>query len=128
MAKMCGRWRNGVALQESPLTSNPDFDVNPSKFDYHDDERCPFSAHICRCNPRGGLIVQRIANYNRRLVRRGVPYDPANPDDEKRGLLGNFICANLCTQFEALMCDWLNLGLEDPNISGTNDSLLGAND
>ncbi|MEM9549719.1 MAG: hypothetical protein AAGA05_01005 [Pseudomonadota bacterium] len=130
--KMCGRWRNGVPLQESPETPNPDFEVTPSAFDYHDDERCPFGAHVRRCNPRGGPIVQRVANNTRRLVRRGIPYggpyDPKNPDDEKRGLLGNFLCANLGAQFEAVMCDWLNLGLQDPHITGTNDPLLGAND
>lgn len=26
------------------------------------------------------------------------------------------------------MCDWLNLGLQDPQITGTNDPLLGVND
>ena len=25
------------------------------------------------------------------------------------------------------MCDWINLGLQDPNITGANDRLLGAN-
>jgi hypothetical protein len=25
------------------------------------------------------------------------------------------------------MCDWLNLGLQDPAITGSNDPLLGAN-
>ena len=26
------------------------------------------------------------------------------------------------------MCDWLNLGLQDPDITGFNDPLLGANE
>jgi hypothetical protein len=84
-----------------------------------------------RTNPRGGPIVQRIANYSRRLVRRGMSYgpdfDPENPDDRERGLLGNFMGANLGAQFEAVTCDWLNLGLHDPAVTGTNDPLLGAN-
>lgn len=25
------------------------------------------------------------------------------------------------------MCDWLNLGLQDPDITGANDPLIGAN-
>ena len=74
--------------------------------------------------------MQRAANHTRRVVRRGVPYgppwDPAHPD-EKRGLLGVFLCANLGAQFEALQCDWLNLGLQDPRITGSHDPLLGAN-
>jgi deferrochelatase/peroxidase EfeB len=98
--------------------------------------RCPYGAHIRRCNPRGGQIVQRVANNSRRLVRRGVPYgppyDPAKRDPDKpepeRGLLGNFIGASLGAQFEAMSCDWLNLGLQDPRITGSNDPIVGAND
>jgi hypothetical protein len=65
-------------------------------------------------------------------VRRGVPYGseykPGQPDDVPRGLLGNFLCASLAAQFEAVQSDWLNLGLHDPRISGSNDALSGAND
>ena len=80
-------------------------------------------------------MVQRIANNSRRLVRRGVPYGPpyvqAKPHDQdepERGLLGNFIGASLGAQFEAMSCDWLNLGLQDPRITGSNDPISGAND
>jgi hypothetical protein len=80
--------------------------------------------------------VQRVANNSRRLVRRGVPYGPAydpakrNRDgpEPERGLLGNFIGASLGAQFEAMSCDWLNLGLQDPRITGSNDPIVGAND
>ena len=57
----------------------------------------------------------------------GPDFDPAHPDDQERGLLGNFIGASLGAQFEAVMCDWLNLGLQDPDITGANDPLTGAN-
>lgn len=130
-AKMCGRWRNGVPLALSPHTPNPDPPVSLTDFDYSGGATCPFGAHIRRSNPRGGTIVQRAARHTRRLVRRGIPYgpayDPAHPDTEERGLLGNFLCANLAAQFEALSCDWLNLGLQDPRITGSSDPLLGAN-
>lgn len=131
-AKMCGRWRNGVPLELSPDTPNPAEAVSGTDYAYTDDTRCPFGAHMRRCNPRGSTIVQRAARHTRRLVRRGYPYggrfDPGTPDDEERGLLGNFICASLAGQFEAMMCDWLNLGLQDPRITGSNDPLLGANE
>lgn len=130
-ANMCGRWRNGVPLALSPDTPNPDPPVSQRDFDYDVSSRCPYGAHTRRSNPRGGSIVQRAANHTRRIVRRGVPYgpayDPARPHGEERGLLGMFICANLGAQFEALSCDWLNLGLHDPRITGSNDPLLGAN-
>jgi deferrochelatase/peroxidase EfeB len=134
-ANLCGRWRDGTPLALSADAPDPKADL--TVFDYvgDGDLRCPHGAHIRRCNPRGGQIVQRIANNSRRLVRRGVPYgprlDPANPrdqDEPERGLLGNFIGASLGAQFEAMSCDWLNLGLQDPRITGSNDVISGAND
>jgi hypothetical protein len=131
-ANMCGRWRNGVPVALSPDTPNPSSPVSMTDFDYPSDSRCPYGAHIRRSNPRGGQIVQRVANHSRRLIRRGLPYGPAyvaaKPDSIERGLLGNFIGANLGAQFEATMCDWLNLGLQDPRLTGSNDALTGAND
>ena len=81
--------------------------------------------------------MQRIANNSRRLVRRGVPYGPPydrreprerSGHEPERGLLGNFIGASLGAQFEAMSCDWLNLGLQDPRITGSNDPISGTND
>jgi hypothetical protein len=61
----------------------------------------------------------------------GPAYDPAkrNRDEPEpeRGLLGNFIGASLGAQFEAMSCDWLNLGLQDPRITGSNDPITGTN-
>ena len=134
-ASFCGRWRNGVPLALSPDTPNPSppMDLKDlTDFDFVGNSSCPYGAHIRRSNPRGGQIVQRVANHSRRLVRRGMPYgpafDPEKPDTEERGLLGNFIGANLGAQFEAMSCDWMNLGLQDPRITGSNDPMVGAND
>ncbi len=151
-AKLLGRWRNGVPLAlapESPdhlrsygtgfISTNVEDDLN--FFDYPDEDpawddadgvHCPVGSHIRRANPRGARIVQRSANHTRRLVRRGMPYGPPyNPqhprDGKPRGLLGNFLCASLIAQYESIMYDWINLGLQDPRITGTNDPILGAN-
>ncbi len=151
-AKLMGRWRNGVPLALWPdssdasaptrptfLRSNLEDDLNA--FDYPDIDpewddyeglHCPLGAHIRRANPRGAQIVQRSANYTRRIVRRGIPYGPPydqknKHDNHPRGLLGNFLCASLIAQFESIMYDWVNLGLQDPRITGTNDPILGAN-
>jgi deferrochelatase/peroxidase EfeB len=130
-AQMCGRWRNGVPYGASPDAQWPDEEVSKTNFDYGRTSRCPAGSHMRRVNPRGGTIVQRIANYTRRLLRRGMSYgpdyNPDHPDDEERGLLGNFIGASLGAQYEAIMCDWLNLGLQDPDVTGANDPLIGAN-
>jgi deferrochelatase/peroxidase EfeB len=129
-ANLCGRWRDGTPLALSQDAPNPE--VDRTNFDYLGDSSCPYGAHIRRCNPRGGQIVQRVANNSRRLVRRGMPYgpvyDPAKPDTIERGLLGNFIGASLGAQFEAMSCDWLNLGLQDPRVTGSNDPVVGANE
>ena len=134
-AKLLGRWRNGTPLALSPHDPDPQPPVAPNDFDYADDPgglRCPFGSHARRGNPRGGKIVQRVANNTRRLVRRGYSYgpeyDPSRPDGIERGLLGSFLCANLAAQFEAVQYDWLNLGLLDPRVTGSNDPLLGANE
>ena len=76
--------------------------------------------------------MQRASAHSRRIIRRGFPYGPEiapdSPDDGiQRGLLGNFMCGSLIAQFEAIMYDWVNLGLQHPDITGTNDPLLGAN-
>jgi len=136
-AQMCGRWRNGVPLALSPDTPNPQPplpDKQLNNFDYPAASSCPYSSHIRRCNPRDAQIVQRVANNSRRLVRRGMPYgppyDPARPDaadGQERGLLGNFIGASLGAQFEAMCTDWVNVGLQDPRVTGSNDPLIGAN-
>ena len=137
-AKILGRWRNGLPLVLSPTTPTPDPPVGPEQindFGYADDPdglRCPIGSHIRRCNPRDARLVQRNTNHARRIVRRGVPYgpkfDPAHPDDTERGLLGAFICASLIVQFEGIQYDWMNLGLHDPRITGSNDPVVGNND
>lgn len=137
-AQMCGRWRNGVPLALSPGTPNPQPPLPKkqfNKFDYPANSGCPYSSHIRRSNPRDAQIVQRVANNSRRLVRRGMPYGPPYdperpdaPDAPERGLLGNFIGASLGAQFEAMCCDWINVGLQDPRVTGSNDPLIGAND
>jgi deferrochelatase/peroxidase EfeB len=154
-AKLMGRWRNGVPLSPSHWTkggtvehefagpgqppamdaaelNNFDYPDDVPEFDDFDGVHCPLGSHIRRANPRGAQIVQRSANFTRPLVRRGMPYgppyDPAHPDDgHRRGLLGNFMCASLIAQYEAVMYDWINLGLQDPRVTGTNDPIIGNN-
>jgi deferrochelatase/peroxidase EfeB len=137
-AKVLGRWRNGVPLALSPHSPTPTPPIGEHQlndFGYQrdpDGERCPLGSHIRRCNPRDARIVQRSANHTRRIVRRGIPYgpplDPGRPDHVERGLLGSFICASLIVQFESIQYDWMNLGLLDPRITGTNDVVVGNND
>jgi len=58
----------------------------------------------------------------------GPPFDPDNRGDgHKRGLLLSVFCGSLIGQFEAMMYDWINMGLQDPRITGTNCPIIGAN-
>ncbi len=140
-ARLCGRWRNGVPLVQAAswaeaesLAADPNRSANLNDFGYLADDpdgrQCPIGAHIRRANPRDAVIVPRPGSHTRRLIRRGMPYGPAwnpeAPDNASRGLLGNFLCADLAAQFEALQGDWLNLGLLDPRITTTDDPLVGA--
>ncbi|MGH9280288.1 MAG: Dyp-type peroxidase [Acidimicrobiales bacterium] len=139
-AKICGRWRNGVPLTEAATEEDAEKLAGQTinTFGYRRNDAagdcCPLGSHIRRTNPRDANIVQRGSNALRTIVRRGVPYggmyDPDHPGSaaEPRGLLGSFLCASLAAQFEAMQCDWVNLGLLDPRITGTNDPLVGAND
>ncbi len=141
-AKLCGRYPNGDPLStvevEVLVGHLPDGspDVRTHEVigfaDDPDGLRCPIGAHVRRANPRDAVIVQRASNEVRRVTRRGMPYgppfDPDAPDDQPRGLLGNFLCADLGAQFEALQNDWINLGFQDPRITGTNDPLVGNHD
>ena len=133
-AKLLGRWRTGTPLALSPHDPSPQPPVSDTAFDFLDDAtglKCPIGSHARRANPRSAKIVQRVANHTRRLVRRGIPYGPrfdaGHPDGIERGLLGNFLCADLSAQFEAIQYDWINLGLQDPRITGSNDPILGDN-
>lgn len=129
-AKLCGRWRSGVPLSLAPTREAEVSFVGGglNDFDYvdgdPDGETCPIGAHIRRTNPRGSHIVQRAANRTRGVIRRGIPYGPVWDRDDSasrhtpRGLLGNFICASLVAQFEAMQHDWVNLGFQDPGSPG----------
>ncbi|MGA9276970.1 Dyp-type peroxidase [Ilumatobacter sp.] len=128
-----GRFVDGMpVLGDSDDLNDFDYPDERHDFDDFDGTMCPMGAHIRRGNPRGSRIVQRSANHTRPIVRRGVPYGPAydpsaGDDGVPRGLLGSFLCADLAAQYEALMYDWINLGLQDPRVTGTNDVIIGAN-
>ena len=132
-AKLVGRWPSGA-----PLVISPSVDARGLErfdaFGYRELDaeglRCPFGAHVRRCNPRDDLDDSaeeslRLTKLHR-LIRRGRPYgeplehplDPASflPRLEQlaertpgtRGL--HFLCfnTNLSRQFEFVQATWLN--------------------
>lgn len=139
-AKICGRWRNGVPLALSPDTPQPDPPVPREEldaFDYAEDPSgyvCPVGSHIRRARPRSQAVRGGAGiGHRKRLVRRGMPYgppfDPQNPDDEERGLVGYFITAHL-RDFEFVMSEWMHdagfvMSKPQPDGSNPHDSISG---
>ena len=141
-AKLMGRWRNGVPLVLSPDT--PDAAIPERPAQQLRLRRIPRLRRLRRrASARSGPTSAEPTRVRRASCSAapttpaascgagmpyGPPYDPAHPNDGvRRGLLGNFICGSLIAQFEAVMYDWINLGLQDPRITATNDPLIGAN-
>ncbi len=141
-AKLMGRWRNGLPLTLSPDTPEParpipfehldkfDYAPGPDHPAYYDDAqglRCPVGAHIRRLNPRGAMAMGKP--HSRRLVRRGVAYgpawDPAQPDEVERGLLGYFICGDLEMQYEFILRAWVNQDISMHGLRGSREPILG---
>ena len=121
-AKVCGRWRTGVPLVLSPDTGTPDPPLAPERindYTYVSDDpsvddsfgyRCPVGSHMRRTNPRDELVLAggSLHRIIRRAMPYGPPYDPANPDDEPRGLVGWFINGDIANAFELIMHNWVN--------------------
>ena len=125
---MCGRWRNGVPLILSPDTDTPVDGIaleELNDFEYVEADgsgdprgiHCPVGAHIRRVNPRGqpvaGQGVPGGSNNSHRIARRGLPYgptyDPQKPHDGiERGMLFQFVNANIENQYEFVLRRWVN--------------------
>lgn len=102
-------------------------------FRYGDDPdglKCPVSSHLRRVNTRDSMqpvgAPGSELNNRRRILRRGAPYgETKNDDDSEHGIVFMALCANIQRQFEFILQQWLQYGLD----SGTgNDDcpLLGA--
>ncbi len=147
-ARFVGRWRSGA-----PVAKHPDTDPGASPTGGDDNDVIfsddlegrvtPLCAHMRKCNPRDGLMVnlddeaplaQKGALDGRRIMRRGIPYglpfDPAaggaNGPDAPRGLV--FVCyqGDLISQFEFIQRAWIDTD-DFPNrdVPVGRDALLG---
>jgi hypothetical protein len=133
MAKLCGRWPNGMRIEAGQATAPAYEPESADGFDFKDDAKghgCPFGAHIRRMNPRQDRVVPE--RRTRRLLRRSLPYGPsyeAAPDHSERGLLGHFFCASLEDQFEHLLAEWGNQNPMGPDNRGdARDPLIGQHE
>lgn len=108
--------------------------------------KCPFGAHLRRVNPRDmldpdpdnqrlGQTTTRLTN-RRRILRRGLPYVPVDPDafaasklddTAEHGVFIMALCASLFRQFEFIQQQWIQYGLD---LDSGNDAcpLVGRRD
>lgn len=95
---------------------------------------CPLVAHIRKVNTRGTPNDQggRRASFNRRILRRGLPFGPrlpesgADPVDGNRGLLFISYQASIVDQFEFLNGSWMSDPVAPRSPSG-HDMVVGQN-
>ncbi|HUB63434.1 MAG TPA: hypothetical protein VL996_03165 [Methylocella sp.] len=135
MAKMAGRWPDGVPLSLAPTVAawrqfnidHPAADPKSryaalTRFSFRDDPdgiKCPLTAHLRRTNTRDQMaptnVEGSILNNRRRILRRGLPYgsaaDGARNTDEQ-GIVLLIVCASLFRQFEFVQQQWINYGLD----------------
>lgn len=144
MAKMAGRWVDGVPLIAAPDVAawkqfNERFAEGSTlreralvEFRYGGDPqgtRCPMTSHVRRMNTRDALDPRATAalkermgsalNNRRRILRRGLPYGARNAQDGEHGIVMLCHCASLSRQFEFVQQQWLNFGLD---FNAGNDS------
>lgn len=140
MAKMAGRWSDGVPLSVAPtLTDWAQFNAKyPSgterdralaNFTFGDDPdgvKCPVTSHMRRVNTRDGMDPTgrdpdpskrngSVLNNRRRILRRGLPYGDSSAgvtDADEHGIVMLAVCASLFRQFEFVQQQWINYGLD----------------
>nr|UQK85149.1 dye decolorizing peroxidase [uncultured fungus] len=120
-ARMMGRWKSGAPIDITPLKDDPqlaDDAERNNNFNYSDtlnvQDRCPFTAHIRKTNPRDDL--GDVAMKPRRIIRQGIPYGPEVTAEEKlsnktaydRGLA--FVCyqSSIDNGFHFIQESWAN--------------------
>ncbi|MVN75060.1 hypothetical protein GO988_01835 [Hymenobacter sp. HMF4947] len=136
-----GRFEDGTPVMLHGDATNPPLGHQENNFDFADPNsasKCPFFAHIRKSAARTDGAGP-VFNKDKRLVRRGIPFEDkprirdANgdlsdkPEDQPTGGVGLlFMCyvANIANQFEFVQQSWVN----SPDFSqpGTGkDPLIG---
>jgi Dyp-type peroxidase family len=121
-AKMMGRWPGGAPLVRHD--KDPGVEVEDNDFNYlKEDEvgnKCPFGAHIRRCNPRDVFeespqkvslsltrrhrIMRRVRSYGEDFIGSAENHKP----NGEVGLLFGCFNANISKQFEFIQYTWAN--------------------
>lgn len=159
-ALLIGRWPSGAPLSRTPDADNPGLGTDPlanNDFGFAADTprlplvggntdaystakadpvglTCPLASHIRKVNTRdvGNDQGGRRASFQRRVLRRGLPYGPRFPEtgpdpaDGNRGLMFLSYQASIVDQFEFLNTAWMSDPVA-PRSPGGHDLLVGQN-
>ncbi len=158
-AYLIGRWPSGAPVSRAPEADNPELGadrlennymefgasvrslelVNGEYTDHFPSASadpiglvCPMAAHIRKVNSRSAANDQGgiRASYNRRILRRGLPYgklySEAEPTGEERGLLFVSYQTSIVDQFEFLVSSWMGSPTNPRSPSGY-DLVVGQN-
>ncbi|KAJ7590005.1 dye-decolorizing peroxidase precursor [Mycena floridula] len=153
-ARMVGRWKSGAPVFLSPLADDPELGNDPARnnnFNYtssdpgfvftSDQEKCPFSAHIRKTNPRADFAIQ--SPFPNHIMRSGIPYGPevslaeaaagVSDNSVERGLAFVAYQSDISVGFRTLQHVWANnqqfvFGKNISNNPGVGfDPITGAN-
>lgn len=160
-ASLFGRWPSGAPVSRVPGGDDPALGRDPlanNHFDFAADTptlqlagggttntfpeahadpvglTCPLAAHIRKVNTRDLASDQggRRSSFQRRLLRRGLPYGSAlphsgpDPDDGNRGLMFLSYQSSIVNQFELLNGAWMSDPIA-PRSPGGHDIAIGQN-
>jgi Dyp-type peroxidase family len=160
-SRLFGRWPSGAPISRTPAADDLDLGKDPlasNHFDFADDTptlpligggttntypeakadpvglTCPLASHIRKVNPRDVASDQggRRASFQRRILRRALPYGPPFPDHGEDPAVGNrglmFLCyqASIVDQFEFLNSSWMGDPIA-PRSPGGHDMIIGQN-
>lgn len=159
-ALLIGRWPSGAPVSRTPDADDPDLGTNPlanNDFGFAADTprlplvgqktgtyptakadpvglTCPLASHIRKVNTRdvGNDQGGRRGSFQRRLLRRGLPYGPPFPEtgpdpaDGNRGLMFLSYQASIVVQFEFLHTVWMGDPVAPRSPSG-HDLVVGQN-
>lgn len=160
-AQLFGRWPSGAPLSRTPGDDDPDLGKDPlanNNFGFAADTptlplidggttntypeaqadpiglTCPLASHIRKVNTRdiGSDQGGRRSSFQRRILRRGLPYGPPlpasgpDPADGNRGLMFLSYQSSIADQFEFLNSVWMGDPIA-PRSPGGFDMVIGQN-
>jgi Dyp-type peroxidase family len=115
-AMLVGRFEDGTPVQLSKEAGLINSAVlNNFDYDFNDESKCPYHAHIRKTNPRSDLMNSPLKADAKKFImaRRGITYGKRKADLSDKptkdvGLLFMSYQKSIAGQFEVIQRDWAN--------------------